>query len=510
MMKTTNKTRQVSVVMIITVVSKCLGFLRDVVLAKYFGAGSVTDAYFVAQTIPESLFSLVVQAISIGFIPIYTQVLHDKGKEESNNFVNNILKLSLSLCVALVLIVNFFPNQVVSIFASGFDEETFAFTVRFVRISVFAMFFRITVAVYSAYLNANNQFTAPAFNGVILDVVSIISIIAAFYTHSVVLVFGIVASSFVQFVALLPSVYKRKPLMSLSVKNIFNDEVKQMVRMFIPVALGVGVNQLNVIADRTMASSIPGAISSLNYANKVDNVLENIIILSLATVMFPTFAKYIASKNMDSFKSSVVTSLNVVTFTMLPCSVFAIIFSNDIIHILFGRGAFDASAVESSAIAMTFYSVGLLFLSYNAIFTRAFYALKKVKLVSIVSVGTFVTNVTMNFLLKPLMGIGGLALATSISNIVTMILLTVLLRKVLGKGFIPDILKEFIKVGLASAVLAVSAYFINATLGGIHYIIAIAVSVLVSSAGYLLVCYLLKSQMMMIFVEKLIKKLIKK
>ena len=110
MMKTTNKTRQVSVVMIITVVSKCLGFLRDVVLAKYFGAGSVTDAYFVAQTIPESLFSLVVQAISIGFIPIYTQVLHDKGKEESNNFVNNILKLSLSLCVALVLIVNFFTT----------------------------------------------------------------------------------------------------------------------------------------------------------------------------------------------------------------------------------------------------------------------------------------------------------------------------------------------------------------------------------------------------------------
>ena len=492
---TANRTKQVSVVMIITVISKVLGFLRDIVLARYFGAGSVTDAYFVAQTIPESLFSLVVQAISIGFIPIYTQLLHNKGDEQANRFVDSILKLSLILCVFLVTFVNLFPKYIVAVFASGFDSQTTQYAITFVRISVFAMFFRITVAIYTAYLQSNEQFTVPAFNGVILDVVSILTIILAYYTKSIILVWGIIGASFIQFIALFPSVRKLKPIMSFSLKNIISEEVRQMLILFIPVAIGVGANQLNVIADRTMSSSIQGAISSLNYANKVDNVLENIIILSLATVMFPAFSKNIAANNIDAFKRNVSKSIDVVSFTMLPCTVFAMMFSSEIIRLLFGRGAFDATAINNSAIAMKYYSIGLLCLSYNAIFTRAFYALKKVKLVSIVSCGTLATNVAMNFLLKPIMGIGGLALATSISNIITTLLLVFLLSREIKKNVLKDIITELLKMFVASIVMFLVTYFMYKHLA-LYYIVSMAIAVITGTIAYLFICYIVNSSIM--------------
>lgn len=503
-MTAAKRAKQVSVVMIITAFSKCLGFLRDIVLAKYFGAGKVTDAYFVAQVIPEALFILVVQAIAVGFIPIYTKIYHDRGKEESDFFVDNILKISLFMTVLLALFVNLFPYQIMKVFAAGFDKATAEFTVNFVRISVFAMFFRITVAIYSAYLQANNQFVAPAFNGIVLDVVSIILIIVAFYTKSIVLAYSIVVASFVQFVMLFPVVRKHKSLMSFSVLK-FNDDVKQMLLLFLPLALGVGANQLNVIADRTMASSIYGAISSLKYAYRVDNVLESTVIMSLATVMFPVFSKDIAANNMNAFRKNVLKSMNVVTFTMLPCTVCAIIFSKDVINLLFGRGAFDSSAVENVSVAMKYYSVGLVCFSYNAILTRAFYALKKVKLVSIVSIGTLVSNVFMNLLLKPLMGIGGLALATSISNIFTTILLMVLLRKDLEKLFFKHFSVEFFKVALPSGLMSLTICTVSLYMKS-YYLLSIAVSLVAGTVVFFLLCYVDKSSMMKDLFGMLLKK----
>ena len=485
------RAKQVSLVMIITVFSKCLGFLRDIVLAKCFGASSVTDAYFVSQTIPESLFSLVVQAIAIGFIPVYAQIRHDKGKDASDIFADSVLKLALIACFFLVVIVNLFPRQILMVFASGFDDETAKFAMSFVRISVFAMFFRITVSVYSAYLQSNDHFVAPAFNGIVLDVVVILSIIVAFYTRSVVLVYGLVAASFLQFVMLFPVVRKHKPLMSLSVVKI-NDDVKQMLLLFFPVALGVGASQLNVIADRTMSSSIYGAISSLNYANKVDNVFENIVILSLATVMFPAFSRSVAAKNMDELKNSILKSINVVTFTMLPCSVLAIFFSKEIITLLFGGGAFDSAAIEGSSAAMRYYSVGLLCLSYNAILVRVFYALKKVKLVSFISFGTLISNVLMNLLLKPLMGIGGLALATSISNIFTTILLVIFLSKEINGKFLEHAVVELFKISISSAALLFVVYLIYPRLG-FNYILSVAISSILGTFAFLVLSHICKS-----------------
>ena len=111
------RAKNISVVMIITVFSKILGFARDIILANYFGSSTITDAYFISQTIPEFLFSIVVQAISIGFIPVYTRIQAADGKEKADRFTNNIIKICLILALAIVVFVNLFTREIVHAFA---------------------------------------------------------------------------------------------------------------------------------------------------------------------------------------------------------------------------------------------------------------------------------------------------------------------------------------------------------------------------------------------------------
>lgn len=490
-MSKSNK-RNISIVMIITIISKCLGFVRDMVLANYYGTSDVTDAFFVSQTIPEFLFSLVVQAISVGFIPIFMLIKENGGKEKANTFTNNILKLCILLSVALIVVVNIFAQEIVFIFASGFQGDKAALTIEFTRIIVFSMVFRITVSVYSAFLNANGSFVKPALNGVVLDIVSIISIVISSVTKSTVLVYGIIFATFLQFVMLFTSVIEEKPLISISLKNIIDDDVKKIIRMLLPVVLGVGSSQINVLADRTMASAIPGAISSLNYANKTNNVVENIIILSLATVVFPLFSKNIAKNDRVSFKHNVQKSFDVVSFCMIPCAFFFFACSKEIISVVFARGAFGFNEIESTSIAMKYYSMGLVSLSYNIILTRALYALKKVSTVSCISCFSVALNILFNFFLKPLMGIGGLALATSISTVAATFPLILCLQKETGRlHFLRK--SEFLKSLLSSASMIIVVLTVKRLFSVDSAILSLIISVILSGSMYFITQLLQKS-----------------
>lgn len=498
------KAKNVSVVMIITILSKILGFVRDIVLANYFGSCTITDAYYVSQTIPEFLFSLIVQAISIGFIPIYSQILSSDGEKKADKFTNNIIKLCTILALVIVVIVNIFTKEIVSIFASGFDEEGIRIASEFVRITVFALIFRIIVSVYSAYLHANDHFVSPAFNGIILDIVIIVSIVAAFYVSKYILALGIVVAAFMQFVALAPVVVKRKSRLNLSVKGLFNSDTKKMFALLLPVLLGVGANQINVLVDRTMASSIIGGISALNYANKVDNVLENIIVLSLATVMFPAFARDASDNNMNRYKSDINTSLLVVCITMIPCAFFAFTFSTEAITVLFARGAFDQNAILNVSASMKYYSVGLLFLSLNAVLTRALYAVKKITVVSVTTTISVLVNVGMNILLKPILGIGGLALATSISNLFITICLFVALKHFTKISFFKEIRFDIFKILIAGILMAVCSYCVYKYLFcNINYIIGTLSSCAVGIVIFIVFELLMKEKLVTILLEKM-------
>ncbi len=490
-----NKGKLIIIVMLITILSKCFGFLRDMTLAYFFGAGSVTDAYLVSQIIPEFLFSLVVQTVAIGFIPIYMDVFNKESKQKAFLLTDNLLILCLLLCCVLTVLVNVFAKEVVWIFASGFEGQTAQIAVTFVRIAVLAMFFRITTSIYSAFLQANDEFVAPAAVGLPFDIIIILSIFIGFHTNPSLLAWGIVIASASQFLFILPSVIKRKPHFSFSELSLFNPHIAQMMKLFLPVALGVGANQINILVDRTLASAIEGGISALNYANKVNNVIENIVILSLAAVMFPAFSNYVSKDNIKSFTQSVAKSLNIVIIVMLPCTVFIFLFSQEVISFLFGRGAFDQKAAFLTASAMRYYSLGLLFLSFNIVLTRAFYALHKVKLVSLVACAAMAVNVVLNIYLSSFMGVAGLALATSIANACSALILFLFLIKKTGSALWLDIRGDLGKCFMLTILIG---FFANRVynLLNLHmaYWLACGGAVLAAGGLYFALCLTIKCQ----------------
>lgn len=457
MSKSNSKT--VSIVMMITLVSKCFGFLRDIVLAYYFGAGSVTDAYLVAQTIPEFLFSLVVQAISIGYIPIYVEIVQNKTQADADAFTDKLMTLCLGLCAVTVTVVNLFGKQIVVAFASGFDEPTAMLATEFVSITAFALFTRICTSIWSCYLQAHKRFTVPALMGLVLDVVIIVSIIVAFYTSSVGLAYGLVFASTAQAIITFCVVHKTKPLYRFHKDFLHDQYIKKMLAMVIPVSIGVGANQINVLVDRTVASGFQGGVSALNYANKVDNVFENIIILSMATVLFPTFAEYASRQNYDAFRANLKKALNTVIVFMVPISLISMLFAPQIIEILFGRGQFDSIAIQQTSTSMRFYSIGLLFLSIHAILVRAFYAIQSVNVVMRNSCIAVIINVVLNFVLSKFIGLGGIALATSIANIYTAASLMILLHKKIDcRNIYKALFFNFLKVLFVSIIAVGIAY----------------------------------------------------
>lgn len=480
-------------VMLITVLSKCFGFGRDIILAHFFGAGDITDAYFIAQTIPEFLFSLVVQTIGIGFIPVYIDIVHQESADNANRFALQTLLASWLLCTLLVVLINIFPRQIVMMFASKFTPAAANLAVSFVCISVLAMYFRISTAIISANLQANNHFIFPAAIGLPFDIIIIASIVIGFFTTPIVLAWGLVVAAALQVFFLLPQLAH---YLSLSFRNLFplfTPHLKKMCLLFFPVALGVSANQINILVDRTLASAVQGGISALNYANKTNNVLENIIILSLAMVMFPTFASYASKNDFESFITSVSKSLNVVIFTMFPCAVFFILFAPNIIQVLFGHGMFSTSSLMQTILVMRYYALGLLSLSCNVIFVRALYAVQKVSWVSVGACFSVTVNVLLNIILSRYMGLGGLALATSIANTFSACLLFCLLTYYLRTAFWRLFIGDLIKCGAMSCMMGVLSFCLyNWGILFASSLLACVTSVLVGGGIYLLGCILLR------------------
>lgn len=469
-----------------------MGFARDMVLSYFYGADGITDAYFVSQTIPEFLFLLITQAISISFIPIYMEVRHQQSEQAANSFTDRLLQLCWICCFVLVTVVYLIPDQLVSLMAMGFDGETFDLAVRFVKITVWGMFFRISSSIQQNFLNANQKFNMPAFVGIPYDAIIIASIPIAYCFGVDLLAWGPVAGSFIQFVLTLIIVRKIKPQFHFR-KKILDSNLLTMIKYFVPVSLGVGAYQINVLVDRTLASKTIGGVTMLNYATKVDNVLEQIIIASLATVMFASFASLAAQRKNKEFNNAVEKTLLVVSTCMAPIAVYAIIYARPIIALLFGRGAFDVQSIDMTSDAMMFYSIGLIALSANTIINRALYAIKQITITTIISCAGVGSNVVLNIILENYMGINGLALATSIANIFTCVLLLIVFRKKSPGISYKLILFDFAKCLLASIVMGAASYFVYFQLCQcISDILAFAIAAALGLVLYIMLGWLLK------------------
>ncbi len=440
-------------VMVITIISKILGFGREIVLSYVFGASGVTDAYLISQTIPLSIFSFISVGVATGFIPMYSRIRKENGQLSADQFTSNLCNFLLLLASVIVVLVLLFTQPVVKLFASGFSGETLALAVKFTRISIFGVYFTATLHVFAGYLRVHENYIIPALVGLPMNIIIIGSLFISTGTSVYVIAVGSVLATASQLLVLLPYIrkagYRYKPILD------FKDEhLKMMVLIALPIIVGTSINQINVLIDRTIASGIAvGGISALNYANRLNGFVQGLFVASITTVMYPMISKMAAEDNMKGLKSNISEAISIISLLVIPATVGAMIFSEEIVSLLFGRGAFTLEAIKMTGNALFYYSIGMIAFGLRDILSRAFYALQDTKTPMIIATIAVVLNVILNFILSRYLGIGGLALATSISAIVGTGLLFITLRRKIGGFGLKEISKSFIKISFASVVM---------------------------------------------------------
>lgn len=420
----------------LTLLSRVTGLAREMVVAHFLGASAVADAFFVAFRFPNMFRSLFAEgALNAAFVPLYTGKLTEGGQEEANRFAAqalSILALALTFFVAVMEIV--MPWAMMGL-APGFVDipGKSQLATEFSRICFPYLLFISLTALQSGILNSVGRFAAAAGTPILLNLVSMLGLWALSpYTETPghALAWGTFASGIAQFSWLVFSVRKAGVRLTLCRPRLTPDMRRLFSRM-VPGAIGAGVYQVNLLINTMIASTVAnGAVSYLNYADRVNQLPLGVVGIAIGTALLPLLSRQIREGSHEAALSSQNRALEVGLLLTMPAAAALMSMSHPIIQMLFQRGSFGAVATTATAQALVAFAVGLPAYVLIKILTPAFFARGDTGTPVRVAAATVVVNVTFNLVLAGPLAHVGMALATAIAawfNVAT--LLVILARR---------------------------------------------------------------------------------
>lgn len=451
-----------------TGLSKVLGFVREMSIAFFFGASYVVDAYLVALMIPQVLFAVVGGALTTTIIPLVTEYKEREGMDSVLTLVNSVTSFMAAVLAVIILLGEVFALYVVKLLAPGFSGEVVQLTVSLSRIMFPAMMFMGLAGLGTGILQSQRRFLYPAFIGIPYNVLIIGSLFVSAKIWGITgLAVGTLLGIVSQWLFQVPDLRKTGCRFRIKV-DFSHPGFRKMGKLILPVIIGAGAAQINVLVDRMLASGlVEGSIAALNYANKLNILALGVIAVAVANAMYPEFAEAHVLNDSRKFLNSVLRSFNGLLLIILPFSAGMIILREPLVRVVYQRGAFDDTAFALTVIALFFYTLGLPAMSLREIILRAFYSLQDTKTPMVIGVVTVVINIILNIILVRYLAHGGLALATSISVTAGLLMLLWYLRKKLGHIGGAVILKTGAKVGFSCLVMGAAVVFLYNRMQGV-------------------------------------------
>lgn len=513
MTSTGSMAQSAAMIAIFTLISKFLGFLREVLIASKYGSGYETDTYFVAMTATVILMTTIGASLNTTLIPIFTEIEGKKGRQGKLKFLNNILNVVFFITIILALLGFIFSPFVIRILAKGFKGEQFDLAVKLNRIGLPIVIFLGFTYVFSGYLHSSQIFGPSAIMGLPYNFVFIVflSFFASEGKIEGLMLASVVAAS-TQFLIQVPAIRHQGYRYGFDV-NLDDRYLKKVLLLIFPVLIGSAVQQINTIIDKTLASSlVEGSISALTYASRINDLIITVFVMAITTVVFPMLSKAFSQDNGIQVKKIMGQGINIILIITVPATIGILILSEPIVRLFFQRGAFSEIATQMTSGALIFYSIGLVGTSLRIMLNKVFYSFQDTKTPMINGAMAVGLNIVLNLILIRYMAHEGLALATSISATFTTLLLFLDLRKKIGPMGIKRYLICFFKTLLASIIMGVIVYglFFGLTpklpskrvIELFMLLFSVAAGVLV----YFLLCYVLKVKEMRILMKALIRR----
>ncbi|WP_246893333.1 murein biosynthesis integral membrane protein MurJ [Clostridioides difficile] len=482
-----------SILFIATIISKVVGFLRDLVIGYVYGIGVISDSYLMALNIITVAFiSLLCVAIQSTYMPIYTDIEGKEGKQKALKFTSNIINIIFIISLIVVVLGWFFTEPLVKLFATGFEGEKLKLTMELTRILLFSVGLVCITYILKAYLEIHDYFLVTGLMPLPYNTSIIIAVLLSKAFGVDFLAYGTVFAFFVQMAFLIPFCYKKGFRYKFNI-NLFDKNVKQMALAIFPVLIGASAYQINSLVDKNLSSFlVTGSLSALNYAYKLNIFVIGVFVASITTVMYPIFSKLGAQKNLKQLKITLCKSVNGVILITMPISVGAFILSKPIVKLLFERGAFDETATLITAQILSCYAIGMVASGMRDILIRVFYSLQDTKIPMKNSILCVICNILFNLILIQTMKVSGLALGSSLAAIVAVCFLIIKLRKKIGKFNVMSILITLLKTFIASFLMAFIVLKLFAKISLISEFLALAVSVSIGAIAYGIIVLILK------------------
>lgn len=409
--------------MIATLFARLLGFLREILVAYKFGTSVLSDSFIVSFSIPELMISGFGAAIGTLYIPLFYKLKDKNEDREIHTFNFNISVLLLSIAGIVVVLFKLFPNLFIKIFASGFDNETLDLTVHMTKVIIYSTFPIMLAYLYKAYAQIKKKFALATLLGCSTNISVIIAILFVKKDSVMWLAYATLTGNII-YAILLYFIVKKDGYKSKATLQIVDDNIKEVGKGFLPVALSNLIYEINQIIDRNFASNLAvGTISALNYSSKIINMVTAVFGTSIASIIYPRITKLHSSGDEKAEAEELMTINIGMLIILLPVAFIFCSCSRIIISILFGRGNFDENSIKITSECLMFYAIGVIGFNLKSIWVRTFNARLDTKTPAFNSFISVVLNLIMNLLFINILHHKGLALATVFSSIITDVLL---------------------------------------------------------------------------------------
>lgn len=445
---------------LINLLSMILGFVRDSSIAISLGATSISDVFMFTINLPTVLFSALGWVIMSTFVPTYTDVMINQSDKKLNEFANIFLKLTICFTIIIVLILLAFNKFSIAILAPGFKGESFLLTKRLFVIIIPSLVFLNIASCIAAILNAHKKMIWVSMLGIPINIMTILAVVFVYPKYGIEMsTVTVLLGSIIQILILLYPLTKTKFRIT-SDFNLKDKNIKNIIAIIGPMIIGVMAQQINSMFGGAITSTlVEGSLTSYNLATKIVNAAYSSIILIGISYIFPYLSHDFASGMIEKFKSTVSKSINLIFLILMPITILIINLNEEIISILYGYGRFTKQAILITSQILIFSSISIVFMGIRELINRAYYSSKNTKTPMRYSILGIVLNIILALFLSPKFDVLGVAIAGSISTLISTIGIYIKFKK--DFKIIAIVKKDMFKYSSITILLFYTAKFIQ-------------------------------------------------
>lgn len=470
------------VLSILTLCFKLLGFVKQMVVAYFFGTTLETDVYYVAFNFVGMLGSAFIRAITISLVSIYTHCLVQKGKDEASKLLSACLEILVPIVLIVLLLAYIFTPQVAHMVAPSYSPTKSLMLQHYLQICYPFFLFAVVTLVWTSLMDANKDFVISRTESFITSVTTIACCVLFYQIHAVT---SLVIAQYISYVIFGSLLLIRGRRYFKFVLVPFKDvpEIKTVLYTAVPLFIGNSVSQINKIVDNALSTGLgDGNASALTYSVSLEDFVTIILVNNVVDILYVNFSTYTASGNFDKLIETMKKAINIMICMMIPITIVTCFCSKEIVSIAYARGQFSDGSVAMTSAALVGYAIGFTSMGIRDIILRGLYSFKNTVITMITGICAVLVNIFCSILLSRYIGIMGITLASSISLTVNFLINSQMLKKYIPDykfaSHIPVILKQIPSVIYTVAVVMLVKHFVA------NDILIFLLSAILGLAGY--------------------------